>query len=59
MNPPSPAQIDPFYNYGDSIKSDEKLDETWITIFGFPPSATSYVLQEFAVYGQILRHVVS
>ena len=30
-----------------------------ITVFGFPASATSYVLQEFSVYGQILRHFPS
>ncbi len=59
LSPPSPNQIDPFYSYGESIKLDEKLDECWITIFGFPPSATSYVLQEFSVYGQIVKHVVS
>jgi nuclear pore complex protein Nup53 len=59
MSPPSPNQIDPFYTYGDSIKIDDKLDDTWITLFGFPQSATSYVLQEFSIYGQIIRHVVS
>ena len=59
MSPPSPNQIDPFYTYGDSIKMDDKLDDTWITLFGFPQSATSYVLQEFSIYGQIIRHVVS
>ena len=59
MSPPSPNQIDPFYTYGDSIKIDDKLDDTWITLFGFTQSATSYVLQEFSIYGQIIRHVVS
>jgi len=56
-SPPSPNQVDPFYTYGDSIKMDDKLDDTWVTIFGFPQSATSYVLQEFSIYGQIIRHV--
>jgi nuclear pore complex protein Nup53 len=59
MSPASPTQIDPFYAYGDSIKVDDKMDETWITVFGFPTSATSYVLQEFSNYGQILRHFPS
>jgi hypothetical protein len=58
MSPPSPTQIDPFYTHGESIQLGEKLDETWITVFGFPSSATSYVLQEFSVYGQIIKHVV-
>lgn len=56
LSPPSPTQVDPFYTYGEQIKVDEKLDDTWITVFGFPQSATSYVLQEFSVYGQILKH---
>lgn len=59
LSPSSPTQIDPFYAYGDSIKVDDKLDETWITVFGFPTSATSYVLQEFSNYGQIIRHFPS
>jgi len=58
MSPPSPTQIDPFYTHGESIQLGEKLDETWITVFGFPSSATSYVLQEFSIYGQIIKHVV-
>lgn len=56
VSPPSPTQIDPFYTYGEQIKVDDKLDDTWITVFGFPQSATSYVLQEFSIYGQIVRH---
>jgi nuclear pore complex protein Nup53 len=30
-----------------------------VTVFGFPSSATTYILQEFSIYGQILRYVVS
>lgn len=36
--------------------STSPVDDTWVTIFGHPPSATSYVLQEFANYGQIVRY---
>lgn len=57
LSPPSPTQIDPFYTHGESIKMDDKLDETWVTVFGIPQSATSFVLQEFSVYGQIIRHI--
>lgn len=56
---PSPGQIDPFYTQGESIGIDERLDETWVTVFGFPPAATSYILQEFSQYGNILKHVVA
>ncbi|KAI0212050.1 Nucleoporin NUP35 [Lamellibrachia satsuma] len=57
--PPSPAQIDPFYTQGEAIKPDDELDETWVTVFGFPLAATSFVLQQFAQYGSILKHVVA
>ncbi|XP_052802340.1 nucleoporin NUP35-like [Mya arenaria] len=55
----SPAQIDPFYTQGESLTTDDFLDETWITVFGFPPPAASYVLQQFSQYGNILKHVIS
>ncbi len=48
-----------FKTISESIKADESLDETWITVFGFPPSATSYILQEFSIHGQILKYIVS
>ncbi|XP_069792012.1 nucleoporin NUP35 [Narcine bancroftii] len=55
----SPAQADPFYTQGESLTSDDHLDETWITVFGFPPASASYVLLQFAQYGNILKHVMS
>ncbi|CAL1543501.1 unnamed protein product [Lymnaea stagnalis] len=55
--PVSPAQADPFYTQGD-LKSDDVLDETWVTVFGFPPGATSFILQQFSQYGTIIKHVV-
>jgi len=54
--PTSPAQIDPFYTQGQSLTSNDKLDETWVTVFGFPPSAASYILQQFYHYGTIINH---
>jgi hypothetical protein len=41
-----------------SSSSEEAALACWITIFGFPPSSATYVLQEFSVCGQIVRHVV-
>jgi len=55
----SPAQLDPFYTQGELLKPDEDLDETWVTVFGFPSSAVSYILQEFSLYGNILEHKIS
>lgn len=59
-SPPSPTQLDPFYTQGESLSSPpHNLDDTWVTVFGFPPSATSYVLQEFAIYGQIVKYITA
>ncbi len=57
--PPSPAQIDPFYTQGETIQHDSELDATWITVFGFPAAATSFILQQFSQYGNILKHSVA
>ncbi|KAK7098326.1 nucleoporin NUP35-like isoform X2 [Littorina saxatilis] len=59
MVPVSPSQLDPFYTQGESLRSDDVLDETWVTIFGFPPGATSFILQQFSQYGNILKHIPS
>ncbi|KAF0026966.1 hypothetical protein F2P81_021703 [Scophthalmus maximus] len=52
----SPAQVDPFYSQGETLSSDDQLDQTWITVFGFPPASASYILLQFAQYGNILKH---
>jgi nuclear pore complex protein Nup53 len=33
----------------------EEANNTWVTIFGFPPSAASYILSQFLHYGNILE----
>ncbi|KAI5629625.1 nucleoporin NUP53 isoform X1, partial [Silurus asotus] len=55
----SPAQVDPFFTQGDGLSSEDQLDETWVTVFGFPPASASYILLQFAQYGNILKHMVS
>lgn len=55
----SPAQIDPFYSQGESLSSDDQLDQTWVTVFGFPPASASYILLQFAQYGNILKHMMA
>ncbi|RVE58178.1 hypothetical protein OJAV_G00206690 [Oryzias javanicus] len=52
----SPAQVDPFYSQGESLSSDDQLDQTWVTVFGFPPASASYILLQFAQYGNIQKH---
>lgn len=55
----SPAQVDPFYSQGETLSSDDQLDQTWITVFGFPPASASYILLQFAQYGNILKHTMA
>ncbi|XP_038577348.1 nucleoporin NUP35 isoform X1 [Micropterus salmoides] len=55
----SPAQVDPFYSQGEALSSDDQLDQTWVTVFGFPPASASYILLQFAQYGNILRHTMA
>ncbi|XP_027057430.1 nucleoporin NUP35-like isoform X2 [Pocillopora damicornis] len=55
----SPTQIDPFYTQGMAISSDDILDECWVTVFGFPPAASSFILQQFSQYGNIMKSVTS
>ncbi|NXN59559.1 NUP35 protein, partial [Rynchops niger] len=55
----SPAQPDPFYTQGDSQRSEDQCDATWVTVFGFPQASASYILLRFAQYGNILKHVMS
>ncbi|XP_047226876.1 nucleoporin NUP35 isoform X2 [Girardinichthys multiradiatus] len=55
----SPAQVDPFYSQGDSLSSDDQLDQTWVTVFGFPPASASYILLQFTQYGNILKHTMA
>uniref|UniRef100_A0A2K5QF00 Nucleoporin NUP35 n=1 Tax=Cebus imitator TaxID=2715852 RepID=A0A2K5QF00_CEBIM len=55
----SPAQLDPFYTQGDSLTSEDHLDDSWVTVFGFPQASASYILLQFAQYGNILKHVMS
>uniref|UniRef100_UPI0037E9BB60 nucleoporin NUP35 n=1 Tax=Semicossyphus pulcher TaxID=241346 RepID=UPI0037E9BB60 len=55
----SPAQVDPFYSQGESLSSDDQLDQTWVTVFGFPPASASYILLQFAQYGNIIKHTMA
>ncbi|XP_075685660.1 nucleoporin NUP35 isoform X2 [Rhinoderma darwinii] len=55
----SPTQLDPFYTQGDALTSDDQLDDTWVTVFGFPQASASYILLQFAQYGNIVKHVMS
>ncbi|KAG9464206.1 hypothetical protein GDO78_020314, partial [Eleutherodactylus coqui] len=55
----SPAQLDPLFAQGDALSSGDQLDDTWVTVFGFPQASASYILLQFAQYGNIVKHVMS
>lgn len=55
----SPAQVDPFYSQGETLSSEDQLDQSWVTVFGFPPASASYILLQFAQYGNILKHTMA
>jgi nuclear pore complex protein Nup53 len=59
VSPTSPAQLDPFYSQGETLGSGDNAHECWVTVFGFPAAAASYVLEQFSQYGTILRHSMS
>lgn len=52
-------QLNPFYTQGDSVTSEDHLDDTWVTMFGFPQVSASYIFLQFAQCGNILIHVIS
>ena len=33
----------------------DEAQNTWMTVFGFPPSASSFILSQFSHYGNILE----
>jgi len=49
-----------FNNTHDSSLSShgEGSNMTWVTVFGFPPSAASYILKQFSQCGTVLQHHV-
>lgn len=64
--PLRPHPTDPTYeesprfgegSFGDSAV-DEAGDDHWVTIFGFPPRQTDFILKHFQRYGEIIRHEV-
>jgi len=49
---------DSFYAPGENSSLAE-IDEFWVTVFGFPPAAASFILQQFAQCGNIIKHVLA
>ena len=43
----------------EALVSGDHLDDHWITVFGFPVEARSFIMEQFSQYGTILKHVVS
>lgn len=58
LQPQSPAQVDPFYTEGDTITTDDVMDDTAVTVFGYPPAASSFILQQFSHIGAIVKYEI-
>lgn len=43
----SPAQVDPFFTQGDALSSEDHLDDTWITVFGYVPGIAPPLISNF------------
>ena len=41
---------------GHAAGSCQDVSNNWVTVFGFPPSAASFILSQFAQLGTILQH---
>jgi len=61
----TPQNTTPQLSFGATPSAFKELDvtdggchdgNTWVTIFGFPPSAASYILSQFSQCGTILQH---
>ncbi|XP_066993561.1 nucleoporin NUP35 [Anabrus simplex] len=37
-----------------SFDNKQSSDDTWVTVFGFPPSSTSFIVSQFTRYGTII-----
>ena len=48
-----------YFTFSENLTSDDDYNDHWVTIFGFPAAASSYILEQFSQYGTILKHVVS
>ena len=46
-------------HYSDQLTSEDDYHDCWVTVFGFPSTAASFILEQFSQYGTILKHVVS
>ncbi|XP_071548599.1 nucleoporin NUP35-like isoform X2 [Panulirus ornatus] len=38
------------------VSASDSLEDTWVTVFGFPPAAASYILTQFTQLGTITEH---
>ena len=43
----------------EALTSGDHLDDHWITVFGFPVEARSFIVEQFSQYGTILKYIVS
>lgn len=54
----TPSRDPPSFITQDSLQmtGGDTLEDTWVTVFGFPPAAASYILTQFTQLGTITEH---
>lgn len=43
----------------DSVNNTQNAEDCWITVFGFPPARSGFILNQFAYFGTIEKHVIT
>jgi hypothetical protein len=39
-----------------ALQSEDRFDERWVTVFGFPPGNIAFVLRHFQTYGEVVKY---
>lgn len=56
----APSTPQASFNLGTVADQSDQFEDseagTWVTVFGFPPSAASYILTQAGMWGHILEH---
>lgn len=58
----APSTPQASFNFGTVADQSDQYEDSeagsWVTVFGFPPSAASYILTQAGMWGHILDHKI-
>lgn len=60
LSPPGSAHIDHNQSKAQEVAAAPNPSplDTWVTVWGFPPSSVSFILSELSVCGTVLQHII-